>query len=390
MSFQINGRKIAPSEPVYFVADIASNHAGDLTKAKELLHACAEARVDAVKMQNFTAETIVSAKGFDDLQGVKTHQSGWKTSVFDSYAAASIPLEWTKELAGLATSLGMDYFTTPYSPALTAAVAPHVCAFKIGSGDITWTDNIRAIAAQMKPVLLATGASDMDDVERAVEAVFEHHRQVLLMQCNTDYTANLSDSARQKAARFGCINLRVLETFRAHWPDIVVGLSDHTHGPDTVVAASALFGCSAVEKHFTLDNTQEGQDHSFSMTPASWKEMVERTEAAKAAVAGIDDEDARKAVVRDFMDEPEFLEAMIGDGVKKLEANEEGTVIVQRRSVCARSDLAAGTTLSADDLDFLRPCPADAFAPWRRGELLGRTLGKNVAKGQPFTPADFS
>ena len=110
---QIKQKKVGPDYPVYFIADVASNHCGSLSQAKELIHACAESRVDAVKMQNFSAETIVSDYGFKNLSTVKTHQSGWKQSVFDSYKAASIPLEWTIELRELAEKLGLHYFTSP-------------------------------------------------------------------------------------------------------------------------------------------------------------------------------------------------------------------------------------------------------------------------------------
>ena len=128
MEVKINKRRIAKDEPVYFIADIASNHNGDLVHAKELIHACAESRVDAVKMQNFNAETIVSDYGFKNLDGVKTHQSNWEASVFDSYKAASIPFEWTLELKELSDKLGLDYFTSPYSIEITKTVAPFISA----------------------------------------------------------------------------------------------------------------------------------------------------------------------------------------------------------------------------------------------------------------------
>ena len=133
MDVRINNRKIGKNEPVYFIADIASNHNGDLEHAKELIHACAESRVDAVKMQNFDAGSIVSDFGFKNLGGIKTHQSKWETSVFDSYKAASIPFEWTLELKSLCDKLGLDYFTSPYSIEIVKEVAPYLSAFKLGS-----------------------------------------------------------------------------------------------------------------------------------------------------------------------------------------------------------------------------------------------------------------
>ncbi|MDB4466826.1 N-acetylneuraminate synthase family protein, partial [bacterium] len=274
MSFKIANFNIGPLNPVLFIADIASNHCGELSLAKELIHACAESGVNAIKMQNFAAATIVSDYGFKNLQGIKTHQNKWKKSVFDSYDDASIPLFWTGELRTLCDHLGMAYLTSPYSIELVEEVADNVCAFKLGSGDITWHDEIRAMASHNKPILIATGASTMDEVERAMEAALSTTKEIVLMQCNTEYTANVNESDQQKIDRYKHINLRVLETYRQRWPGVPLGLSDHTHGDLTVLGAVGLFDCCVVEKHFTLDNSKEGQDHAFSMTPESWQEMA--------------------------------------------------------------------------------------------------------------------
>lgn len=385
MGIVINNRKIDASQPVYFIADIASNHEGDIVKAKELVYACAESKVDAVKMQNFTAETIVSEKGFADISGLKTHQTNWQTSVFDSYKAASIPLDWSYELSELSVKLGMHYFTTPYSLELVDAVSPYVCAYKIGSGDITWLDSLTAIARQNKPVLLATGASTIEDVSRAMEILLSHNPAVLLMQCNTDYTAHLNDSPRVKSSRFSCINLSALENFKKRWPTTSVGLSDHTHGHDTVLAAVSLFGCAAVEKHFTLDNSKAGQDHSFSMTPTTWKQMVDETEMLRQSVKGKDNKTEILNILRCAMAEPQYLEAMIGNGEKKIEANEINTVQVQRRAIRAKFDITAGTRISEEMLDFLRPCPAGALPPYLKNEIIGKTAKSHLKKGDLIT-----
>jgi len=381
MGIRINDRPIDASQPVYFIADIASNHEGDIVKAKELVHACAESKVDAVKMQNFTAETIVSQKGFENLKGITTHQTNWSTSVFDSYKAASIPLDWSHELSELTVKLGMHYFTTPYSPELVEAVSPYVCAYKVGSGDITWIDNLTKIAEQDKPILLATGASTMDDVVRAMTILLERNSEVLLMQCNTDYTANIHDNPNIKSSRFSCINLAALDTFKKVWPTIALGLSDHTHGHDTVLAAVGLFGCSAVEKHFTLDNSKNGQDHSFSMTPKTWRTMVDQTEELRQAVLVAEDKQVISEILRAAMAEPEYLDLMIGNGMKKIEANEVNTVQVQRRAIRAKSNINPGTKISEDMLDFLRPCPVGALEPYRKNEVLGKVTTSMVNKG---------
>lgn len=241
MSIKIGNRKIGVNEPVYFIADIASNHGGDLEKAKELIYACSESRVDAVKMQNFSAQTIVSDYGFKNLTNVITHQSKWKTSVFDSYKAASIPFEWTLELKELTEKLGMDYFTSPYSMELVNMVAPYVSAYKLGSGDITWHEIIKLMASFEKPLLIATGASCFEEIKNAVDVALTKTKDIILMQCNTNYTARHGEDINLTRDRFSNLNLSVLKSYSELYPYLPLGLSDHTHGSLSVLGAVGLY-----------------------------------------------------------------------------------------------------------------------------------------------------
>ena len=245
------GRHVmGPDRPTYFVADIAANHDGDLERAKDLIHICAEAGADAAKFQNFLAATIVSDYGFRNLGTQQSHQAAWRKSVFEVYADASVPMEWTRTLQRTCDEAGIDYFTSPYDLALLDLLDPHVCAWKLGSGDITWHAMVERLARGGKPLLMATGASDLDEVRRAVELAARHTDKLVLMQCNTNYTASLEN--------FRHIALNVLKTYAREFPDVLLGLSDHTPGHSTVLGAVAL-GARVVEK-------QIGR--------ASWRERV--------------------------------------------------------------------------------------------------------------------
>ncbi len=389
MDVKINSRKIGANEPAYFIADIASNHNGDLEHAKELIHACAESRVDAVKMQNFNAETIVSDYGFKNLSGVKTHQSKWKNSVFDSYKAASIPFEWTLELKELADNLGLDYFTSPYSIEITKAVAPYISAFKLGSGDITWHKEIKEMTAYDKPLLIATGASTLDEVKKAMNVALDADTQVILMQCNTNYTATKKEDVALTKERFSNINLKVLETYAELWPGVPLGLSDHTHGDLTVLGAVGLYNCSAVEKHFTLDNSKTGQDHAFSMMPNEWLSMVQNTEKLKAEINTNDSFELRAEKIRKYAADAQFLDLIIGNGEKVLAENEKNTIIVQRRAIRANRNLLKGERINEEDLIVLRPCPLDALPPYRIDELIGKKVSQNKTEGDYLKLADI-
>jgi sialic acid synthase SpsE len=339
----IGGRRIGPGEPLYYVADIGANHDGSLDRAYRLIELAAEAGADAAKFQNFVAPRIVSRRGFEELGGQLAHQSKWAKPVFEVYEDASLPEDWTPLLAERCRSLGIDYFTSPYDLATVDAVEPYVPAFKIGSGDITWLEIVRHIGGKGKPVLLATGASDEIDVDRALAALRERTDQIVLMQCNTNYTGDV--------ANLHHVNLAVLERWRSRHPDAVLGLSDHTAGHVTVCAAVAL-GARVFEKHFTDDNGRDGPDHAFAMSPESWRAMVDAANATDAA---------------------------LGDGVKRVEANEADAAVVQRRALRFAGDLPAGHRLGPQDLLATRPCPPEGIPPHRVNEVLGRDLAVAVS-----------
>ncbi len=334
----INGRLIGRDHPVYFVADIAANHDGDLGRAKELIHLAAAAGADAAKFQHFKAASIVSDTGFRSLGNQQSHQAKWTKSVFEVYQEASVRLDWTQTLKETCEAAGITFFTSPYALDIVDHIDPFVPAYKIGSGDITWIEMVEHIAAKGKPIILAAGASTTDDVERAVRAALAINPNLALLQCNTNYTASLEN--------FKYIHLNVLKTFASMYPELVLGLSDHTPGHATVLGAVAL-GARIIEKHFTDDVGRSGPDHAFSMDARTWHDMVDRTRE---------------------------LENALGAGLKRIEDNEQETVVLQRRAVRVKAALPAGTVLRREHLAPLRPCPADAIEPFHLRDLLGRAL----------------
>lgn len=342
---EIQGKKIGRDYPSYFIADIAANHDGDLKRATDLIQLAAESGADAAKFQHFKAETIVSDHGFKTLGGQQSHQAKWKKSVFDVYKSASVSLDWTPKLVEACDRAGIAFFTSPYAIDIVDQIDPYMPAYKIGSGDITWIEMIEYIAAKQKPYLLATGASTFEDVYRAMAAGLEINAQICLMQCNTNYTASLDN--------LKYIQLNVLRTYRAMYPDLVLGLSDHTPGHSTVLGAIAL-GARVIEKHFTDDTKREGPDHAFSMNPKSWREMVDRSRE---------------------------LENALGTGIKRVEENESETVVLQRRAIRTTCNIPTGTILTREHLAVLRPCPRDGLPPYHLDACIGKRIRRDVSEG---------
>jgi sialic acid synthase SpsE len=346
MEIQIGAHTIGENRPTYFIADISANHDGDLERAKMLIHLSKEAGADAAKFQNFRAPEIVSDYGFKNMGGQVSHQAGWKKSVFEVYQGASIPFEWTPVLKKECDKAGIAYFSSPYDFEAIDILDPYVEVYKIGSGDITWLESLERIARKGKPVILATGASDLGDVQRAVHAILAINSQLVLLQCNTNYTASLEN--------FNHIHLRVLNTYKTLFPDLILGLSDHTPGHATVLGAVAL-GARVVEKHFTDDNSRVGPDHPFSMTPHSWREMVDRTRE---------------------------LELALGSADKFVAGNEGDTVIVQRRCLRAARDIRAGETFTREMIDVLRPAAPGAIQPYEIQAVLGTCALVDIPEGK--------
>ena len=342
----IQGKKIGGDYPTYFIADIAANHDGDLERAKDLIHLAAEAGADAAKFQHFKAETIVSDLGFKTMEGQQSHQASWKKYVFEVYKDSSFNLDCTPTLKETCDKAGIAFFTSPYSIDIVEQIDPYVPAYKIGSGDITWIEMVEHIASKGKPYIMASGASSIDDVIRAVSAGLKINSMLCLMQCNTNYTASLEN--------FKFIQLNVLRVYRQMFPDLVLGLSDHTPGLATVLGAVSL-GARMIEKHFTDDIGRKGPDHKFSMHYASWRDMVDRTRE---------------------------LENALGSGIKRVEDNEKDTVVIQRRAIRAATNLTAGTILKPEHMEVLRPCPDDGLPPYYMNELIGKRVRYLINAGE--------
>ena len=345
MKIKIGKNIISKNHRTYFVADIAANHDGFLSRAKKLIRLCAMAGANAAKFQHFKAETIVSDYGFKKIRKV-THQRNWKKSVYQVYKEASINDSWTKELRLECKKNKIDFLTAPYDLDYVESVYKYIDAYKIGSGDITWLEIIEKIAKKKKPVLLATGASSLADVKRAIKSIKKFNKKIILMQCNTNYTA--------KDENTNYLNLNCLNQYKKIFKEsVILGLSDHTFGHNSVLGAVAL-GARVVEKHFTDNNLRKGPDHKFSMNPKTWKKMVLKTR---------------------------ILENSLGDGLKKIEANENQSSVIQRRSIRAKKKLLKGQKIKENMLIYLRPCPKKSLNPYEKFKILNKILIKNVAKG---------
>jgi len=348
---QLGKIKVGNHLKPYFIADIAANHDGELSRAKELVWVAKESGANCAKFQHFVASKIVNDVEFSKINSLETHQSGWNASVSEIYDQYHFRREWTEDIVNECKKADIEFSTSPYDYDAVELVDEYINFYKIGSGDISWIDFIKYVANKDKPVLIATGAATIDDVKRAVGSVKED--KLILMQCNTNYTVE-PDKHKH-------VNLKVLECYKELFPNIVLGLSDHTLGHGSVLGAIPL-GARVFEKHFTDDNSRIGPDHKFALNPVNWRMMVEMSE--------------------------EVFETL-GDGIKRVEENEKNAFIVQRRSIVCIKDLKKGSIIKKEDLDFLRPCPEGSFHPYEADIVTGKKLQIDKKKNESILKEDI-
>lgn len=350
----IGDKWIGEDFPTYFIADIAANHDGSLERAKFLIDLAKEAGADAVKFQHHDCKKYVSDYGFKSLGSKQSHQSKWEKSIYEVYKDAEVPVTWTDVLYKYCQEIGIDFFSTPYDLDMVEHLNPYVPAYKIGSGDVNWHKMLKAVAKKGKPVIFSTGAATIGEVQSAVEVLSQHNENLVMLQCNTNYTGGEEN--------FKHIHLNVLKTYKIMYPNMVIGLSDHTPGDVTVLGAVAL-GARVIEKHFTDDTSRKGPDHPFSMDPKTWREMVDRTR---------------------------LLESSLGVSEKFVQENEKETIVLQRRAVRIENSVAEGDTISEKNLKFQRPCPKDALSINEIEKYIGMKFSRDIVAGDYIKISDIS
>ncbi len=344
--FKINNNILGDNKPIYYIADIAANHDGDLNRAKKLIEIAKDSGANAVKFQHHNVNHYVNDHGFKSLGKKFSHQKNWKKTIYEVYKDAEVSTKWTTELKELSDKLKIDFFSTPYDLAMVDHLDKYVPAYKTGSGDLNWDKMLIKVASKNKPMFVATGACTEQEVDHAYEVLIKQNVPFCIMQCNTNYTGSLEN--------FKYINLNVIKEYKKKYTNCLLGLSDHTPDSETVLGAIPL-GIHSVEKHFTDDNDRDGPDHPFSMNPTSWKSMIVSSRR---------------------------LEDSLGDGLKKVEENERETVILQRRSIRAKRNIKKGEEIRLNDFEFQRPCPFDALKLNDIDKFIGKKIKIDLPKDE--------
>jgi sialic acid synthase len=343
----VDSRRITRDGPVYVVAEIGHNHQGDVEKAKALIHAAKECGVDAVKLQKRDNRSLYTQALYDSPYD---NEHSFGATYGEHREALELSAADWLELREFSREEGVTLFGTVFDEASADLLAElDMPAFKIASADLVNTPLLRHVAALGKPVFLSTGGGTLEDVERAVEAILPLNEQLCILQCTAAYPCEVDE-----------LNLRVVETYRERFPDLVVGLSDHQSGI-AMALVGYMLGARVIEKHFTLNHAWKGSDQAFSLMPEGMRRLV-----------------------RDLHRVPEAL----GDGVKQQLQSEERPLEKMGKKLVTARDLPAGHVVAPGDL--VARSPADGgLAPYELDALIGRALARPLAAGQDVSLEDF-
>ncbi len=338
---QIDHRPINQEQAPYVIAELSANHNGNLDRALAIMTAAKAAGASAVKLQTYRSGTITLKSDRPEFQ---IHGGLWDGHcLYDLYEWAHTPWEWHQALFAKGRELELTVFSSPFDFSAVDLLESLDCpAYKIASFELVDLPLIRYAAQTGKPLIMSTGMANEAEIAAAVEMALKHgNGQLALLHCVSGYPA--------PAAEY---NLRTIPMLRQRF-GIEVGLSDHTLGSATAIAATAL-GATLLEKHFTLARADGGPDCAFSMEPAELTELVASVNTAHAALG-----------VADY----------------QLTASEQGNRAF-RRSLYLVKEMVAGEVLTAEHIKSVRP--ALGLPPADYDRLIGKRVNRDLCANQPL------
>ena len=340
---KIGNREISPSHPPLVIAEIGTNHGGDLEVAKNMVRLAALSGCECVKHQTHIVEDEMT----DEAKQIFPPNAD--VSIWDVMAQCALSREDEAELKRYTEELGLIYISTPFSRAAANFLETlDVPAYKIGSGEADNLPLIRHIARKGKPVIMSTGMQTIETLQESVQILEDAGIEYALLECT-----NLYPSPPE------IVSLQGVTDLKAAFPNAVVGFSDHSIGPEMALASVAL-GASILERHYTDTRYRKGPDIINSMDPAELRFLIDRSREIHTALMN----------------------------PKQRTGPEEDVYRFARASVVADADLSAGHVITESDIWARRPGSGE-IAGFEFDKVVGKTLKVAVTRNQQLKWSDF-
>ena len=327
----------------FVIAEAGVNHGASMDLAKRLVEEAKEGGADAIKFQTYKAETIASKNSpyYWDIRKEPTRSQFELFKKYDKF--------WKKEFEALkkfCDKVKIEFLSTPFDLESAKLLNDLMGAFKISSSDITNKPFIEYICSFGKPVILSTGASDMDEIREAEGWIGPHGNKLALLHCILNYPTKDEDA-----------NLGMILDLKKNFPGKIIGYSDHTLPRDMkTLETAALLGAAILEKHLTYDKSLPGNDHYHAMDKEDLKLF-------------------KRNLKRTF--------ALLGDFRKHSIPSEAPARRNARRSLVAKNDISRGDKVKPGDLTWKRP--AHGIGPKHMEEIIGKTAKRDIRRDDIIT-----
>lgn len=341
-NFLVGKRKIGLGYPTFIVAEISGNHNQSYERAVKIIDAAIAAGVDAIKMQTYTADTITIDS---DKKWFQITDGPWEgQNLYQLYKKAFTPWNWQKKLKAYTEKKGVLFFSSVFDEtSVDFLESLKVQLYKVASFEIVDIGLLEKIGKTKKPVIISRGMASLGEIKTAVDTLYKNGTpQIAILHCVSDYPANPKD-----------MNLSTIPDLAKRFK-VVTGLSDHTLGITTSIAAVAL-GASIIEKHVTFDRSEGGPDAAFSLEPKELEELVKTIREVEQSFG-----------------KPKYT-------VGKNEVKNR----VFRRSLFVIKDMKKGDKITKDNVRSIRPGYGLETIYFK--EVLGKSVSKDTERGTPLS-----
>jgi len=341
-SFSFGRSKVSEKGPCYVIAEIGHNHQGDLETGLEMIKKAASCGVQAVKFQKRNNRALFTKEYYNRLYD---NENSYGTTYGEHREYLEFGMDEYIELKKCAEENGVEFMVTPFDfDSVDFLEELKITSYKTASADITNTPLLEYVAKKGKPMFVSTGAASIEEIHIAYNVISKHNDKICLMHCTAGYPTEYHN-----------LNLKVIKTFKEEFSGAVVGYSGHDNGILAPVIAYML-GATVIEKHFTMNHTWRGTDHSFSLIPVGFEKQVR---------------DIRR------------VDISMGDGKRILCDFEKEARVKMGKGIYAAKALTAGTVVTIDKVCF--KTPANGTPPYMINKMIGKKLMVDLEEEAPIT-----